>query len=116
MKICIELSDNEMPSFKEMVCVTLNCIEKSGLKMEKSVDDQMDQISNAFSYGEFEKEYDSFLVINCFDGIAAVLHRVGSWLVQTMEMVKDLGQLDQEYDKRMRAYLDSKKKADKDAE
>lgn len=116
MKIRIELSDNELSSFKEMARVALHCIEKSGLKMEKSVDDQMDQISNAFSYGEFETKLDEFLVINCFDGVAAVLHRVGSWLVQTLEMCKDLAQIDKEYDKRMRAYLDSKKKADKDAE
>ena len=116
MKIRIELSDSELSSFKEMTCVALGCIEKSGLKMGKSVDDQMEEISNAFSYGEFETKLDEFLVINCFDGIAAVLHRVGAWLVQTMEMVKDLGQIDQEYDKRMRAYLDSKKEAEKEAE
>lgn len=115
MKIRIELSDNEMSSFKEMAHVALHCVEKSGLKMDKTIDEQMEEVSKAFSYGEFETKLDEFLVVNCFDGVAAVLHRVGSWLVQTLEMCKDLAQIDKEYDKRMRAYLDSKK-ADKDAE
>ena len=115
MKIRIELSDNELSSFKEMVRVTLNCVEKSGLKMDKTIDEQMEEVSKAFSYGEFETKLDEFLVVNCFDGVAAVLHRVGAWMVQTLEMVKDLGQIDQEYDKRMKAYL-SKKEADKEAE
>lgn len=114
MKIRIELSDNELSSFKEMIRVALHCAEKGGLKMEKSVDDQMEEVSHAFSYGEFTKEFDSFLVVNCFDGVAAVLHRVGAWMVQTLEMVKDLGQIDQEYDKRMKAYLS--KKSEKEAE
>lgn len=114
MKISIEFDFNEMVAFKEMVHVALKCAAKGGLKM-KSVDDQMEEVSNLVGDGVIKKEFDSFLVVNCFDGIAAVLHRVGGWLVQTMEMAKDIMQLDKEYDKRMRAYL-SKKEADKDAE
>ena len=115
MKIQITFDNNELSAFKEMLRVALHCAEKGGLKMDKPIDEQMEEVSKAFSYGEFTKEFDSFLVVNCFDGIAAVLHRVGAWLVQTMEMVKDLGQINQEYDKRMKAYL-SKKEADKEAE
>lgn len=110
MKIRIELSDNELSSFKEMTCVALGCIEKSGLKMGKSIDDQMEEISNAFSYEEFETKLDEFLVVNTFDGVAAVLHRVGAWLVQTWDLVKDLGKIDEEFDKRMHTYLESKEK------
>lgn len=111
MKIQITFDNNELSSFKEMLRVALHCAEKGGLKMEKSVDDQMEEVSQTFSYGEFTKEFDSFLVVNAFDGIAEVLNRVGTWLVQTWDLVKDLGQIDKEYDKRMRAYLD-KKEAD----
>lgn len=110
MKIQITFDNNELSAFKEMLRVTLNCAEKGGLKMDKPIDEQMEEVSKAFSYGEFTKEFDSFLVVNCFDGIAAVLHRVGAWLVQTLEMCKDLAQIDKEYDKRMRAYLESKEK------
>lgn len=115
MKITVEFDNNEMASFKEALRVALHCAEKGGLKMDKPIDEQMEEVSQAFSYGKFEKEYDSFLVVNCFDGIAAVLHRVGGWLVQTFEMCKDLAQIDKEYDKRMKAYL-SKKEKDKEAE
>ena len=116
MRIQITFNEKEMAGFNGMVRTALDCAMKGGMKMEKSIDEQMAALSRAFNEGKFDMEFDSFLTINFFEGATAVLRRVGVWAVQTWDLVKDLGQIDKEYDKRMRAYLDSKKKAEKEAE
>lgn len=108
MRIEITFNEKEMNGFKEMVRTALDCAKKGGLKMEKSIDEQIEALSRAFVGGHFDMEFDQFLTVNFFEGATAVLRRVGVWAVQTWDLVKDLGQIDKEYDKRMRDYLDSK--------
>ena len=110
MRIQITFNENEMNGFKEMVRTALDCAAKGGMKMEKSIDEQIAALSRAFNEGKFDMEFDSFLTINFFEGATAVLRRVGVWAVQTWDLVKDLGQIDEEYDKRMHDYLNSKEK------
>lgn len=108
MRIQISFSEKEMAGFSTMVRAALDCAKKGGMKMEKSIDEQMEALSRAFTDGKFDMEFDQFLTVNFFEGATAVLNRVGVWAVQTWDMVKELGQIDKEYDKRMRDYLDSK--------
>lgn len=108
MKIQIVFNEKEMSGFQVMVRAALDCAKKGGMKMEKSIDEQMAALSRAFNEGKFDMEFDSFLTINFFEGATAVLRRVGVWAVQTWDLVKDLGQIDEEFDKRMHNYLDSK--------
>ena len=117
MKISIEFEFNEMVMFKQMIHTALKCAAKGGLKMNKSVDDQMEEVSKFVGDGVVEKEFDSFLVVNFFEGVTEIFDRIGVWVAQTLEMAKDLAKIDQIYNKYMKEYLDAtKKKADKDAE
>lgn len=118
MKIRVELDFNEMVILKQMIHTALKCAAKGGLKMSKPIDEQMEQVSNFVGDGTVEKEFDSFLVVNFFEGVTEVLDRIGVWAAQTLEMAKDLAKIDKVYDKYMKEYLDSKskKEADKDAE
>ena len=116
MKIRIEFDFNEAVMFKEMIDTALKCAAKGGLKMEKSIDDQMEEVDKFVGDGVVEKEFDSFLVVNAFEGITEVLDRIGVWAAQTLEMAKDLAKIDKVYDKYMKEYLDSKKNAKKEAE
>ena len=110
MKIRIEFDFNENVMFKEMVHTALKCAAKGGLKMSKPIDDQMEEVSKFVGDGVVEKEFDSFLVVNAFEGITEVLDRIGTWLAQTLEMAKDLAKIDKVYDKYMKEYLNSKSK------
>lgn len=110
MRVQISFSEKEMNGFKEMVRTALNCVMKGGLKMEKSIDEQIEALSRAFVGGHFDMEFDQFLTVNFFEGTTAVLSRVGIWAVQTWGLVKDLGKIDEEFNKRMHAYLESKEK------
>ena len=111
MKIRIEFDFNEAVMFKEMIHTALKCAAKGGLKMNKTVDNQMEEVDKFVGDGVVEKEFDSFLVVNFFEG----LDRIGVWAAQTLEMAKDLAKIDKVYDKYMKEYLDSKK-AKKEAE
>ena len=114
MKIRVEFDFNENVMFKQMVHTALKCAAKGGLKMNKSVDEQMEQVSNLVGDGTVEKEFDSFLVVNFFEGVTEIFDRIGVWVAQTLEMAKDLAKIDETYDRYMKEYLN--KKADKDAE
>ena len=76
--------------------------------MTKPIDKAMDELIKFFPEGKYEQEVDSFLVVNFFEGSTAVLRRIGVWAVQTLKLAKDLGKIDNEFDERMRTYLDSK--------
>ena len=114
MKIRIEFDFNEAVMFKEMTHTALKCAAKGGLKMNKPIDEQMEQVSNFVGNGTIEKEFDSFLVVNLFEGVTEVLDRIGVWAAQTLEMAKDLAKIDKVYDKYMKEYLDSKSKKEED--
>ena len=118
MKIRVEFDFNEMVMFKEMIHVALKCAAKGGLEMDKPIDEQIEEVSNFVGDGTVEKEFDSFLVVNFFEGVTEIFDRIGVWVAQTIDMAKDLAKIDQTYNKYMKEYLDakSKKKADKDAE
>lgn len=110
MRIQITFSEKEMAGFSTMIRAALDCAKKGGMKMEKSIDEQLEALSRAFPDGKFDMEFDAFLTLNFFEGATAVLNRVGVWAVQTWSLVKDLGKIDEEFDKRMHAYLESKEK------
>ena len=114
MKIRIEFDFNEAVMLKEMVHTALKCAAKGGLKMSKPIDEQMEEVDKFVGDGTVEKEFDSFLVVNFFEGVTEVLDRIGTWLAQTLEMAKDLAKIDKVYDKYMKEYLN--KKAEKEAE
>ena len=116
MKIRVEFDFNEMVMFKEMIHTALKCAVKGGLKMDKPIDDQMEEVDKFVGDGVVEKEFDSFLVVNFFEGVTEVLDRIGTWFAQTLEMAKDLAKIDKVYDKYMKEYLNSKKEAKKEAE
>lgn len=116
MKIRVELNFNEMVILKQMIYTALKCAAKGRLKMEKSIDDQMKEVSKLVGDGTIEKEFDSFLVVNFFEGVTEVLDRIGVWAAQTLEMAKDLAKIDKVYNKYMKEYLDSKKEAKKEVE
>ena len=111
MKIRVEFDFNEMVMFKEMIHTALKCAAKGGLKMAKPIDEQMEEVSKFVGDGVIEKKFDSFLVVNCFEGVTEVLDRIGVWAAQTLEMAK----IDKVYDKYMKEYL-AKKEAKKEAE
>ena len=115
MKIRVEFDFNEMVMFKEMIHTALKCAAKGGLKMEKPIDEQMEEVSKFVGDGVIEKKFDSFLVVNCFEGVTEVLDRIGVLAAQTLEMAKDLAKIDKVYDKYMKEYL-AKKEAKKEAE
>ena len=112
MKINVELDFNEAVMIKELIHTALKCAAKGGLKMNKPIDDQMEEVDKFVGDGVVEKEFDSFLVVNFFEGVTEVLDRIGTWLAQTLEMAKDLAKIDKVYDKYMKEYLDSKKEAE----
>ena len=118
MKIQIVFNEKEMSGFQSMNKATLECIKNANVKMDKTIEEQLAIVDKAFAFKaegntrEFHYELDSRCVEIFFEGATAVLHRVGVWAVQTWNLVKELGQIDQEYDKRMRAYLNSKKEAE----
>ena len=114
MKIRIEFDFNEVVLFKEMTHTALKCAAKGGLKMDKPIDDQMEEVDKFVGDGVVEKEFDSFLVVNFFEGVTEVLDRIGVWAAQTLEMAKDLAKIDKVYDKYMKEYLDSKSKKEED--
>jgi predicted KAP-like P-loop ATPase len=110
MRIQITFNEKEMAGFNGMVRTALDCAMKGGMKMEKSIDEQMAALSRAFNEGKFDMEFDSFLVVNFFEGVTEVLDRIGVWAAQTLEMAKDLAKIGKVYDKYMKEYLDSKEK------
>ena len=112
MKIRIEFDFNEAVMFKEMIHTALKCAAKGGLKMDKPIDDQMEEVDKFVGDGTVEKEFDPFLAVNFFEGVTEVLDRIGIWAAQTLEMAKDLAKIDKVYDKYMKEYLDSKKEAE----
>lgn len=116
MKIQIVFNEKEMSGFQSMNKATLECIKNANVKMDKTIEEQLAVVDKAFkaegNTREFHYELDSRCVEIFFEGATAVLHRVGTWAVQTWNLVKELGQIDQEYDKRMKAYLNSKKEAE----
>lgn len=111
MRIQISFNEEEMSAFRKMVIMSLDCAEKSGIKMKKSIGDQMWALSKAFPEGKLDMEFDQYLTVNFFEGASAVLRRVGVWALQTWDLVKDLGKIDEEYDKRMHAYLKEKEES-----
>ena len=112
MKITVELDINEMDSLKKMLSAALKCAKKAGLDMDVDITTQVESVSNQFTNGVLNKQFDSFVVWTALDGITAVIEHIGVWVIQTLKMVKGLGKITKKYDKRIKDYLEHTKDAE----
>ena len=106
MKISVELDMNERDSLKKMVRAALKAAKNAGLDMDISVSKQVESVDNLFAHGALNKEFDSFVVWTALDGITAMIEQFGTWIIQTIRMIKGLGRIANKYDKRIKKYLE----------
>lgn len=112
MKIAIELDMNERDSLKKMVRAALKAAKNAGLDMDVSVSKQVDSVDNLFAHGPLNKQFDSFVVWTALDGITAMIDQFGTWIIQTIRMIKGFGRIADKYDKRIKDYLEHTKNAE----
>ena len=106
MKISVELDMNERDSLKKMLRAALKAAKNAGLDMDISVSKQVDSVDNLFAHGPLNKQLDSFVVWTAIDGLTAMIDQFGTWIIQTIRMIKGLGRIANKYDKRIKKYLE----------
>lgn len=112
MKIAIELDVNERDSLKKMVRAALKAAKNAGLDMDLSISKQVDSVDNLFAHGPLNTQFDSFVVWTAIDGLTAMIDQFGTWIIQTLRMIKGLGRIADKYDKRIKDYLEHTKDAE----
>ena len=112
MKFSIELNNNERDSLKKLLRAALKAAKNAGLDMDLSVSKQVKSVDNLFAHGPLNKEFDSFIVCTALDGITAMIEQFGTWIIQTLRMIKGLGRIADKYDKRIKDYLEHTKDAE----
>ena len=80
--------------------------------MDISINKQVENVSKLFDGGILEKEFDSFVVWTSLDGLTAMIDQFGTWIIQTLRMIKGLGRIADKYDQRIKDYLEHTKDAE----